>query len=133
MVRRRFPERPIAAAKQANATNGNTHARVWRKSTNPWTLVRSSDWNNTNSWLPAGGSTSSPESFSSTSTFRCCLQPSISMLSFAPDASTFGCSTSTLSAGSFCLFCENGVGGLPTLTRTSAANAPPAALTADHN
>src|SRR5690348_3385322 len=56
------------------------------------------------------------------------LQASMSMLSFAPAASTSGCSTSTASAGSFCLFCENGDAGLPTLTRTSAAKAPPAAL-----
>src|SRR5437867_6927095 len=49
------------------------------------------------------------------------------MLSLAPAASTFGLCASTASAGSFCLFCENGDGGLPTLTRVSpppVASAP---------
>src|SRR5689334_15795110 len=58
------------------------------------------------------------------------LQASMSILSFAPATSTSGCATSTASAGSFCLFCENGEVGLPTLTRTSAAKAPPAKLPA---
>src|SRR5438876_10926941 len=45
------------------------------------------------------------------------------MLSLAPAASTFGWLASTASAGSFCLFCENGVDGLPIETRASALSA----------
>ena len=37
----------------------------------------------------------------------------MSMLSFAPATRMFGWFASTASAGSFCLFCENGVVGLP--------------------
>ena len=44
-------------------------------------------------------------------------QVSMSISSFAPAASTFGCAGSMATAGSFCLFCENGVLGLPTVTR----------------
>src|ERR687887_603438 len=51
------------------------------------------------------------------------LQASMSMLSLAPAASTDGSVGSIAIAGSFCLFCENGVGGLPALTRTSCAAA----------
>src|SRR3954468_11698990 len=51
------------------------------------------------------------------------LQASMSMLSFAPAATTFGWLASIATAGSFCLFCENGLGGLPTETRVSWANA----------
>ena len=41
----------------------------------------------------------------------------MSISSFDPAARMFGWFASTAKAGSFCLFCENGVGGLPTLTR----------------
>src|SRR6266536_2278633 len=51
------------------------------------------------------------------------LQASMSISSFEPAARMFGWFTSTASAGSFCLFCENGVGGLPTLTSVSGLNA----------
>src|SRR5438477_4012208 len=53
----------------------------------------------------------------------------MSMLSFAPATSTFGWFGSTASAGSFCLFCENGVVRLvvPTLTSVSATKASAAA------
>ena len=37
-----------------------------------------------------------------------------------------GGSASTASAGSFCLFCENGLGGLPTVTSASEPGAAPA-------
>ena len=50
------------------------------------------------------------------------LQASRSMLSLAPAATTFGCAASMASAGSFCLFCENTLSLLPTLTSVS----PPA-------
>src|SRR5438876_7288812 len=50
----------------------------------------------------------------------------MSMLSFDPATRTFGWFASTASAGSFCLFCENGVGGLPTFTNVSELTAPPA-------
>ena len=39
------------------------------------------------------------------------LQASMSMLSLAPAASTAGWAGSTATAGSFCLFCENGLVG----------------------
>src|SRR5258708_10513583 len=48
-----------------------------------------------------------------------------SISSFEPAAKMFGCLASTASAGSFCLFCGKGVGGLPTVTSVS----PPAAET----
>src|SRR5436305_14823330 len=51
------------------------------------------------------------------------LQASMSMLSFAPAASEFGMCASTASAGSFCLFCENGVDWLPVLTSVSGLSA----------
>src|SRR3954452_22306876 len=35
----------------------------------------------------------------------------------------FGCAASTAIAGSFCLFCENGDGGLPAVTFVSGLNA----------
>src|SRR5437588_11745014 len=41
------------------------------------------------------------------------------MLVFAPGTRTFGVLASTASAGSFCLFCENGEGGLTAETRVS--------------
>src|SRR3954452_23137696 len=47
------------------------------------------------------------------------LHASMSMLSFAPAATMLGCIGSTATAGSFCLFAENGDGGLPTLTSVS--------------
>src|SRR5712692_1820308 len=47
----------------------------------------------------------------------------MSMLSFAPAARTLGWLASTASAGSFCLFCENGVDGLPAETRVSGLSA----------
>ena len=55
------------------------------------------------------------------------LHASMSMLSFAPAARTAGCAASIATAGSFCLFCENGAAGLPLLTRvlTPAASATP--------
>src|SRR5437016_8616976 len=60
------------------------------------------------------------------------LQASRSMLSFAPAARTFGWNWSTATAGSFCLFCENGVDGLPTVTSDSVPTrvAPPIAASA---
>src|SRR5919206_3437844 len=51
------------------------------------------------------------------------LQASMSMLSFAPAATTFVATGLTATAGSFCLFCENGVVGLPTVTSASCAGA----------
>src|SRR3954447_22803922 len=56
------------------------------------------------------------------------LQASMSMLSLAPAASTVDDVPRCLAdapwsmaiAGSFCLFCENGVGGDPLATRTSS-------------
>ena len=47
------------------------------------------------------------------------LQASMSMLSFAPAARTFGCDASTASAGSFCLFCEKTASLLATVTSRS--------------
>src|SRR5215211_4821719 len=47
------------------------------------------------------------------------LQASISRLSFAPAATSHGCAGSTVTAGSFCLFLENGPSGLPTETSVS--------------
>ena len=43
----------------------------------------------------------------------------MSMFSFAPATSTFVWFASIASAGSFCLFSENGVAGLPTVTSAS--------------
>src|SRR5215216_1398252 len=57
------------------------------------------------------------------------LHASMSMLSLDPAASTVGLRWSTTTAGSFCLFCENGVAGLPLLTRTDCALAGPATTT----
>src|SRR5438874_10675390 len=48
------------------------------------------------------------------------LHASMSTSSLAPAASTLGWLASTARAGSFCLFCENGPVGLPTVTRVSA-------------
>jgi hypothetical protein len=47
------------------------------------------------------------------------LQASMSTSSLAPAASTVGFDAFTATAGSFCLFCENGPGGLPTVTSAS--------------
>src|SRR4029453_8143685 len=47
------------------------------------------------------------------------LHASRSMLSFAPAAKTLGWAWSTATAGSFCLFCENGLVGLPTVPTVS--------------
>src|SRR6266513_1634061 len=47
------------------------------------------------------------------------LQASSSISSFDPAAMMLGWLASTASAGSFCLFSENGVGGLPFDTSTS--------------
>src|SRR4051812_50025668 len=55
------------------------------------------------------------------------LQASMSMLSLAPAATTFGWFASIATVGSFCLFCENGLGGLPEETSVSP---PVAAATA---
>jgi hypothetical protein len=66
------------------------------------------------------------------------LQASMSISSFAPAARTFGWLASTATAGSFCLFWENGPAGLPLNTRVSAVaaaagnpvlNSKPAAMT----
>jgi hypothetical protein len=46
---------------------------------------------------------------------------SMSMLSFDPATRTFVWTGSTATAGSFCLFCENGASGLPTVTSVSPA------------
>src|SRR5919109_2041531 len=51
------------------------------------------------------------------------LHASMSMLSFEPAASTFSCAASIAIAGSFCLFCENGADGLPTVTSRSPVTA----------
>src|SRR6266699_3934921 len=51
------------------------------------------------------------------------LHASSSISSFEPAARMFGVFAFTASAGSFCLFCENGVGGLPTLTSVSRPTA----------
>src|SRR5580765_2504200 len=51
------------------------------------------------------------------------LHASSSMLSFAPAARTSGCAASIARAGSFCLFCENGVALLPVVTSVSGSNA----------
>src|SRR5215210_1910711 len=47
------------------------------------------------------------------------LQASMSMLSLAPATTTLGWFASIATAGSFCLFCENGPVGLPTDTSVS--------------
>src|SRR5690348_9668227 len=47
----------------------------------------------------------------------------MSISSLAPATRMFGWFASTASAGSFCLFCENGEGGLPTVTRVSGLTA----------
>src|SRR5215216_3569264 len=54
----------------------------------------------------------------------------MSMLSLAPATSTLGWLASTATAGSFCLFWENGLVGLPTVTSVSGLNAAagPAAM-----
>src|SRR5206468_9754648 len=51
------------------------------------------------------------------------LHASRSMLSLAPAARMFGWFASIATAGSFCLFCENGLGGLPMVTRVSGLKA----------
>src|SRR5436190_10291544 len=51
------------------------------------------------------------------------LHASRSMLSLAPEARMFGWFASIATAGSFCLFCENGLGGLPMVTRVSGLKA----------
>src|SRR5436853_518091 len=51
----------------------------------------------------------------------------MSTSSFAPAASTFGWLASTASEGSFCLFCEKGPAGLPTVTKVSGFAAPASA------
>jgi hypothetical protein len=50
----------------------------------------------------------------------------MSMLSFDPATATEGLLGSTATAGSFCLFCENGDVGLPTVTNESPLGAAPA-------
>ena len=57
------------------------------------------------------------------------LQASMSMLSLAPATATLVWLGSMATAGSFCLFCENGLVGLPMLTRVSWAAAGPASAT----
>jgi hypothetical protein len=47
------------------------------------------------------------------------LHASSSILSFEPATRIFGWLASTAIAGSFCLFCENGVVGLPLVTSGS--------------
>src|SRR5258708_17779318 len=49
------------------------------------------------------------------------LQASMSMLSLAPATTSDGSCASIATAGSFCLFCENGDVGLPTVTRLPVA------------
>src|SRR5438270_11666240 len=56
-------------------------------------------------------------------------QDSSSISSLAPATITLGLLGSIASAGSFCLFWENGVGGLPTLTSWSTGGAAVAAAT----
>jgi hypothetical protein len=53
------------------------------------------------------------------------LHASMSISSFAPAAKMFGWFASAASAGSFCLFCENGVDRLwlPTFTKVSGLTA----------
>src|SRR5205085_4536985 len=43
----------------------------------------------------------------------------MSMFSLTPATTTLGWLASIATAGSFCLFCENGPGGLPLVTRAS--------------
>src|SRR3954464_14791972 len=57
-------------------------------------------------------------------------QVSMSMLSLEPAARMLGWFASTATAGSFCLFCENGPVGLPTVTSESWAKAGAAAARA---
>src|SRR5437868_6007691 len=58
------------------------------------------------------------------------LHASRSISSFAPAATMFGAAGLIATAGSFCLFCGNGVPMFPTVTRASELNAPaPAATT----
>src|SRR5919197_2135340 len=54
------------------------------------------------------------------------LQASMSMLSFAPAATMSGSIGLMATVGSFCLFCENGVVGLPTVTNGSRWRLPDA-------
>ena len=54
MVRRRFPDRPIAPAKHARAMSGMNQAIFWRKLTNPWTCSRSFDCTITSCCLSGG-------------------------------------------------------------------------------
>src|SRR5260370_4326738 len=69
------------------------------------------------------------------------LHVSSSMLSLAPATTTDGSCASIATAGSFCLFCENGVTGLPTVTSvpvsggsaTGAAAPVPAPATTRNN
>jgi hypothetical protein len=49
------------------------------------------------------------------------LHASMSMLSLEPATTTDGSWASIATAGSFCLFCENGAVGLPTVTSVPAA------------
>src|SRR5512140_1793033 len=51
------------------------------------------------------------------------LQPSMSISSLEPAARMLGWLASTARAGSFCLFCEKGVGGLPKETSVSGLKA----------
>src|SRR3954447_7107839 len=57
------------------------------------------------------------------------LHDSSSISSLAPATTMFGWAASIATAGSFCLFCENGVTGLPTLTRVSVGGDATAAPT----
>ena len=57
------------------------------------------------------------------------LHASMSISSLLPETRTLGWLASIAMAGSFCLFCENGAGGLPLLTKTSVP-APSAVVAA---
>src|SRR5436190_21486939 len=60
------------------------------------------------------------------------LQASMSTSSLTPAAAMLGMYGLTATAGSFCLFCENGDGGLPLVTRVSSVVAvAPATPTAN--
>src|SRR5260370_18913683 len=54
----------------------------------------------------------------------------MSMLSLEPATTNDGSCASMATAGSFCLFCENGVTGLPTVTSVPVAGLPALAGTA---
>src|SRR3954452_19333585 len=57
----------------------------------------------------------------------------MSISSFAPATRTVGWLASLAIAGSFCLFCENGLGGVPVVTCPSRLTSPARAAAPPHN